>query len=176
MEQAADVMRQAKQLVENLTASESPVAAAVAAGLSDVMLGQKIADAIAATTTAVANGIAIANDTSDVVAAMQGRAAQAHHDPTPLPPIQRPPMAMPPTSAPSSPPPAPPGVAIVPSPPSLDAAPKARPPFNMKVALAFGASAAFLGLVALITSKASASARSSRRRRSFRRSFRRGRR
>lgn len=143
MTQAAEFMQRAKHLVRDLIASGSPVASAVASGIGDQALAQQIA----ATSQAVAAPGAqpVIQDTADVVTAMQGAAAPAHHDPASI-------------GAPGWG-----GIdanthqIVSPSSPSnKDIADRfGPPPFNMKAALGIGAAVAFLGGVAFLASHAS---------------------
>lgn len=76
---AAAATQQAKQVQQSLIASESPVAAAVAAGMADSRLGQKIHDATQAIGAALSSQQPIIKDASDIVAAAQGAGAAVHH-------------------------------------------------------------------------------------------------
>jgi hypothetical protein len=177
MTQATAATQQANQIAQTLTASESPVAAAVAAGITDAVLAQKMADAAQSTAASVAAGHPIVNHTGDVVAAAQGAAAAQHMAGSPSGGVtpsqywklivrlggvdtghtfadQKDAMA---------------AVAEAVAYPDADiklynpdgelalqrTASTKPPPFTAKSALAIGAGAAFLGIVALVTSKAS---------------------
>lgn len=113
-----------KQTIQDLIASESPAAAAVASGIADAALGQKIAAASQNVVSDVAAGKRVAGDAGDVVTAMQGAGASQHASPSAASPSE---------------------------PATLQHAPA---PFTAKTALGIGAAVGFLGLVALATSKA----------------------
>jgi hypothetical protein len=134
---AAAATQQAKQVQQSLIASESPVAAAVAAGMA-AWLGQKIHDATQAIGAALSSQQPIIKDASDIVAAAQGAGAAVHHAlGTALGAVTAT------TTAPA------------PGPASEPDSPKPAHPFNTKAALGIGAGVAFLGAVALIASSAS---------------------